>query len=523
MSETREPPPFFEDDKDDDDLFADASNEKPEVDRNENEKPEADVEQTITNEEDTVEDDLFAGGGTEVNLDDSEEETVPEPESVTIGSTSGPSVDKKKVLAPTFSDPVQTEEDTPKLTVSQSETMTTTTKAATKETKDEPEEEDPYTIEIGVTEPQKMGDGMGAYMAYRVITRTTIPAFHKPELSVLRRFSDFLGLHGKLAERHVARGRIVPPAPEKSVIGMTKIKMSKEEAGSNDFVERRRAALERYLRRTASHPVLRLDPDFREFLEEGELPKATSTSALSGAGVLRLFHKVGDAVEKITFKMDESDEWFEEKQLQVENLDQQLRKLHSSFEALVQHRRELSLTTANFAKSAAMLGNAEEHTALSRALSQLAETEEKIELLHHAQADDDFFVMTELIKDYISLIAAVKDVFHERVKGYKIWKEAEATLTKKRETKAKLELAHRNEKLPQIQQEITEWEQKVEKGQEDFESISQTIRKEVARFDKYRVEDFKASVVKYLESLMENQQKLIKYWEAFLPEAKAIA
>lgn len=54
---------------------------------------------------------------------------------------------------------------------------------------------------------------------------------------------------------------------------MTKIKMSKEnETGSvngNDFIERRRAALERYLRRTAEHPVLILDPDFREFLESG--------------------------------------------------------------------------------------------------------------------------------------------------------------------------------------------------------------------------------------------------------------
>lgn len=76
----------------------------------------------------------------------------------------------------------------------------------------------------------------------------------------------------------------------------------------NDFVERRRSALERYLRRTADHPVLVLDPDFREFLESDvELPKATSTSALSGAGVMRLFNKVGETVNKITYKMDETD------------------------------------------------------------------------------------------------------------------------------------------------------------------------------------------------------------------------
>jgi hypothetical protein len=65
----------------------------------------------------------------------------------------------------------------------------------------------------------------------------------------------------------------------------------------------------RFLNRTAAHPVLLSDPDFREFIEkDSELPKATSTSALSGAGVMRLFHKVGESIEKMAFKMDENDE-----------------------------------------------------------------------------------------------------------------------------------------------------------------------------------------------------------------------
>ena len=63
------------------------------------------------------------------------------------------------------------------------------------------------------------------------------------------------------------------------------------------------------MNRTASHPTLVHDPDFREFCErDGELPKATNTSALSGAGVKRLLSKIGDSVEKITFKMEETDE-----------------------------------------------------------------------------------------------------------------------------------------------------------------------------------------------------------------------
>jgi len=63
----------------------------------------------------------------------------------------------------------------------------------------------------------------------------------------------------------------------------------------------------RFVNGVAKHPDLQSDPTFVDFLEvEGDLPRATSTSALSGAGVLRLFNRVGDSIGKITYKMDES-------------------------------------------------------------------------------------------------------------------------------------------------------------------------------------------------------------------------
>uniref|UniRef100_A0A8C0IFH7 Sorting nexin-2 n=1 Tax=Bubo bubo TaxID=30461 RepID=A0A8C0IFH7_BUBBB len=352
---------------------------------------------------------------------------------------------------------------------------------------------------------------------------TSLSMFHKNEFSVKRRFSDFLGLHSKLATKYMHIGYIVPPAPEKSIVGMTKVKVGKEDSSSTEFVEKRRAALERYLQRTVKHPTLLQDPDLRQFLESSELPRAVNTQALSGAGILRMVNKAADAVNKMTIKMNESDAWFEEKQQQFENLDQQLRKLHASVEALVCHRKELSANTAAFAKSAAMLGNSEDHTALSRALSQLAEVEEKIDQLHQEQAFADFYVFSELLGDYIRLIAAVKGVFDHRMKCWQKWQDAQVTLQKKREAEAKLQLANKPDKLQQAKDEIKEWETKVQQGEKDFEQISKTIRKEVGRFEKERVKDFKTVIIEYLESLVQTQQQLIKYWEAFLPEAKAIA
>ncbi|KAJ7388947.1 sorting nexin-2 [Desmophyllum pertusum] len=120
---------------------------------------------------------------------------------------------------------------------------------------------------------------------------------------------------------------------------------------------------------------------------------------------------------QLTTKMSESDQWFEEKQQQIETLDLQLKKLHQSIEVLALQRR----------------GNAEEHATLSRALSQLAEVEEKIEQLHIQQADSDFYVVAELLKDYIGLIQSVKASFQERVRSYSNWQHAQQMLTKKRE------------------------------------------------------------------------------------------
>lgn len=40
------------------------------------------------------------------------------------------------------------------------------------------------------------------------------------------------------------------------------------------------------------------------YFTEVELPKASNTSTLSGAGMLRFLNKIGETVNKITYKMD---------------------------------------------------------------------------------------------------------------------------------------------------------------------------------------------------------------------------
>uniref|UniRef100_A0A7N8X658 Sorting nexin-2 n=1 Tax=Mastacembelus armatus TaxID=205130 RepID=A0A7N8X658_9TELE len=371
-----------------------------------------------------------------------------------------------------------------------------------------------------------LGDGMNAYMAYKVSTRTSLPMFKSKTFSVKRRFSDFLGLYEKLSVKQSLQGCILPPPPEKSVVGMTKVKVGMDDPSSVEFVERRRAALERYLQRVVSHPLLIQDPDVREFLEREDLPRAVNTQALSGAGFLKMINKASDAVNKMTIKMNESDTWFEDKFQEVENEEQQLRKLHAMVDSLVSHRKgklNAPFLTSVFAKSMAMLGNSEDNTALSRALSQLAEVEDKMEQLHQEQAASDFFIFAELLADYIRLLGAVRGCFDQRMRAWQRWQDSQSTLQKKREAEAKLLWANKPDKLQQAKEEITEWEARVTQYERDFDRTGMTVRKEVLRFEKEKAKDFKSQIIKYLESMLQSQQRLIKFWEAFLPEAKAIA
>uniref|UniRef100_A0A8C1Q1W8 Sorting nexin 1b n=1 Tax=Cyprinus carpio TaxID=7962 RepID=A0A8C1Q1W8_CYPCA len=350
----------------------------------------------------------------------------------------------------------------------------------------------------------------GPFPCFSVSLQTTLPMFPNKMFSVRRRFSDFLGLYEKISAKHSLLGCIIPPPPQKSVVGMTKVKVGKEDSSSAEFVEKRRAALERYLQRVVAHPSLLQDPDVREFLERDELPRAVNTQTLSGPGLLKMINRASDAVNKMTIKMNESDNWFESKLQEVENEEQLLRRLHAAVDSLVNHRKELCSNTAVFSKSVAMLGSVEENSALSCALSQLAEVEDKMEQLHQQQTFSDFFILAELLADYVRLLGAVRCCFEQRMKVWQRLQEAQSTLQKKREAEAKLLWANKPEKLQQAKDDINEVKLSTANAKHN------TVQKERAR-------DFKQHIVKYLESLLHTQHRLVKYWEDFLPEVKAIA
>ncbi|KAG5450325.1 Sorting nexin-1 [Clonorchis sinensis] len=292
--------------------------------------------------------------------------------------------------------------------------------------------------------------------------------------------------------------------------------MSKDISQENEFVERRRVALERFLHRLLNHPVLREDPDLREFLEfTGDLPRSVNTQLLSGASAKKIFKNVGDAIGKIAYKMEDPDDgalrskYFDLKFEELESWERQLKRLHSALSLLVSSNQDLASSKFTVSRTISQLANVEEHTGLAQALGRLADTEEEVSQQHAVLAEAELTYLVDFARDTLGMIQACKDALDERVKAFRNWKTAEALLRMKREQKVRLELAGRYDqrKMVGLDAEIDETTKRVEQEQERFNNISNIIKVEMERVDLTRFDDLKQAATDFLEVMLQNQEK----------------
>ena len=150
---------------------------------------------------------------------------------------------------------------------------------------------------------------------------------------------------------------------------------------------------------------------------------------------------------------------------------------------------------------------------------------------------------------YVTLFSYYNFFFQERVKAWQAFQALSMNLNKKREAKVKAELAQRmdkisilrqeinyflyiegffwkciyNEFLFYYRQEIADLERQQEMAKDNFDRISRQIKKEVEMFDVRKANDFKRSIVKYLEYMLKAQEKMTAQWERYLPEVQQIS
>lgn len=365
---------------------------------------------------------------------------------------------------------------------------------------------------------------MSSYMSYRIATKTSLPQFKSSEFTVNRRFSDFLGLHVKLVHKHLREGLILPVPPEKDSMSMAKVKIAKDSGLPMNFLEHRRSYLERYLNRLVQHPKLLEDPDVREFVESPQdLPKSSSTQAVSVDGVLRVFASISDQVSKLGTKNNEQDQWFEDRFFSLAELRKRLESWFNQLTHLHIYRKEAALSVRNLSAHLNHLASVEEHALVANALTELAHLEDTIEQLQTEKATKEYATLTELVKEYTLILEMVEMAFRTRIRLHQHWLTCADNLTKKRDNVTKLSQNPKAaNKLPQAEMEVSEWERRVAQAKEDFERMSATLKDEIEVFNEVCFDDFNSAVHKYLRDEYDLTERALGVWQTFLPHAQKI-
>ncbi|KAF2651510.1 vacuolar protein sorting-associated protein-like protein vps5 [Lophiostoma macrostomum CBS 122681] len=362
------------------------------------------------------------------------------------------------------------------------------------------------TFHISVGDPHKVGDLTRSHTEYSVSTKTTSKGYRNPEFTVSRRYSDFLWLYNQLHNNNP--GVIIPPPPEKQAVGRFDV----------DFVESRRAALERMLNKTATHPILQHDSDLKLFLESDAFNVDIKNKERKDPGLGESKGMFGSMLSGGGGKFIEHDDWFHERSVYLDALEVQLKALLKATDTVVAQRKGIAEACGDFSASLHSLAAVELSPSLSDPLDSLSDIQLRIRDLYDRQAQQDVLTFGIVIDEYIRLIGSVKTAFRQRQKAYHSWHSAESELAKRKATQDKLLRQGRSQqdRLNQLSADVADAERRVHQARLLFEDMGRLMRGELERFEKEKVEDFKSGVETYLESAVEAQKELIEIWETFL-------
>lgn len=385
-------------------------------------------------------------------------------------------------------------------------------------------------LEVNVGDPTKVGDLTSAHIVYTVRAASSTKLLNSDEVVVTRRYKDFRWLYHQLQANN--QGFIIPPPPSKQAVGRF----------NEQFIESRRFALEKMLQKIASNAILQKDPDFLMFLqssnfsaESKEREKITGSgasnatddyesaggSAGSGSSGGGFMSALGGAFSFST-KVTDNDEYFLDQKAYVEDLDMQLKAFYKNFELIVQQRNELSNVTDEFANALLALAEIETSKSSNVLLSSFAQTQHRIKELLERQSLQDLITLGSVLDEYIRILGSIRAIFSQRHKALAATTNADYELNKKQASLEKTIRNHRNQvdKIEAMKREVAAYEQKNLNLKVKYDNVSNTIKKELNKFEFEKIDDFRNSVETFLESLIESQKEAIELWETFYDRQK---
>ncbi|XP_016476934.1 sorting nexin 2B isoform X1 [Nicotiana tabacum] len=431
-------------------------------------------------------------------------------------------------------------------------------------------------LRLSVSDPLKEQEltnslvpGGSNYVTYLITTRTNLPDFDGTEFSVRRRFRDVVTLSDRLAESY--RGFFIPLRPDKSVVESQV--MQKQE-----FLEQRRAALEKYLRRLAAHPVIRRSEELRMFLEaNGKLPLVRTTDVASrmldgavklpkqmfsaetvgggmvdvnevaqpakgGRDLLRIFKELKQSVTYdwggVKPQVVEEDKELLEKKEKLQDFEQQLSNVSQQAEALVKAQQDIGETMGQMGLAFVKLTKFETEQAVydsqrTRAadMKNVATAAVKASRLYR-ELNAQTVKHLDKLHEYLGVMLAVNNAFSDRSSALLTVQTLLSELSSLNSRIEKLEAASskifggdrsRIRKIEELKETLRVTEDAKSSAVSEYERIKENNKNELERFEKERHDDFLGMLRGFIVNQAGYAEKMANVWETVAEETSGYA
>ena len=408
---------------------------------------------------------------------------------------------------------------------------------------------------VTVSDPVIHADGMNKYTSYRVDCRPPIvnPNQQPPPnaiqdvflqnnpgqySSVLRRYSDFLWLYERLHKEKA--GAIVPPLPEKQAVSRF----------SPEFVEDRRRALEKFLRRvilrsglygadclltflraddvTFQHAKNVSKSEDEQRRNSGSGDTNNMAASMSGGGAFNMTPKNTAGIKKwfseakTTFSGDlvtsPDDDLFDEIERYIEALAIQMKRVSNQASGLVRKSKEIANGLFEFGLAFHQLGQSEGEE-LGAKLQLVGGTADTLSSMAAQQAEAELKRLEEPFRDYLKTIHAVKLALgrrHDKRVSYTALlheiQTREVNLHRLRMTPGSEAKAYSTE------MSLQRYQAAASVAQEEYAECSQRVLREVDRFKREKAEEMKMVVLHFIMLEIEVNRRMEEVWGELVPK-----
>ncbi|XP_051138109.1 sorting nexin 2B-like [Andrographis paniculata] len=419
-------------------------------------------------------------------------------------------------------------------------------------------------LRISVSDPRKEQDvagslvpGGGYYFSYLITTFTNFPEFSGTEFNVRRRFKDVVALSERLAESY--RGFFIPMRPDKSVVESQVMQQI-------EFVEQRRSALEKYLRRLAAHPVIRRSSELRVFLEDsgttdvaprmvdqqvGSSPSLGSVdggaaaagmsdgtqAAKTGRDFFRIFRELKQSVTNdwggTKPPLVEEDREFVARKEKLQEFEQQLSNVSQQAELLVKSQQDIGETMGQLGLAFVKLTKFETEVAIydsqrARAadMKNVATAAVKASRLFR-ELNAQTVKHLDKLHEYLGVMLAANNAFSERSSALLTVQTLLSDLASLNSRIEKLEAASskifggdgwRIKKIEELQESVRATEDAKNSALREYERIKDNNRKELERIDKEKHDDFVSMLKGFVVNQAGYAEKMASVWKAVVEE-----